>query len=108
MKQMGKKQFLRDLHKAVKKLKCKPVLENHRLRFRLSDGDGSRYCPITLVCIHQHGIYYDPSYEVRKAARINKICAALREEINRATDLHPGGYNKNLRREMMRAVGRWQ
>ena len=108
MKQMGEKQFLGDLCKAVKELKCKPVLENHRLRFRLRGGDGRGYCPITLMCIYQHGIYYDPSYEVRKAARVNKILAALREKINHAADLHPRGYNRKLRRQMMRAVGRWQ
>ena len=105
---MDEKQFLRALREAVRELKYKPVLENYRLRFRLSDGDGSKYCPITLVCIHQHGIYYNPSYEVRKAAKRIRIRAVLREEINRAADLHPGGYDKNLRRQLMRAAGHWQ
>ena len=106
---MNEKQFLKALREAVKELKCESVLDaGYRLRFVLRGGDGAKYCPITLVCIHQRGIYYDSSYEVKKAAKLNKIRSALREEINYAADLHPRGYNRKLRRQMMRAVGRWQ
>lgn len=106
---MDEKQFLKDLCRAVKELKCKSVLERGRwLRFILGDGDGGRYCPITLVCIHQKGIYYNPSYEIKKAASLIKIRAKFRERINRATDRNPGGYDRGLRRRLMRAAGRWK
>lgn len=106
---MNEKQFLKNLREAVRKLKPKPVLDaGCRLRFILRDGDGAKYCPITLVCIHQKGIYYSPSYEVRKAARLIKVRATLREEINRAADCNPSDYDKALRRKLMRAAGLWK
>ena len=104
---MDEKQFLKDLREAAKKLKCKSVLDNGRLRFIL--GDGEPHCPITLIsAAREPAIYYSPSFQIKKAAKLNKIRAALREEINYAADLHPRGYNRKLRRQMMRAVGRWQ
>ncbi|OGF64770.1 hypothetical protein A2661_01655 [Candidatus Giovannonibacteria bacterium RIFCSPHIGHO2_01_FULL_45_24] len=105
---IDEKQFLKGLREAVRKLRCKSVLErDSRLRFRLGDGDGGRYCPITLLCVHRRQIFYNPSFEVRKAARLVKIRAALREKINHAADRYPGGYDRRLRRRIMRAAGRW-
>lgn len=103
---MNEKQFLKGLRKAMGEMECKTMLENgHRLRFILRRDKGR--CPITLLCIFRKGIYYDPSYEVKKAARLVGIPAKLREKINRAADRHPWGYDRGLRRQLMRAAGRW-
>ena len=109
MKRIDAKEFLKTFRLAMKELKPNIVLESgYRLRFVLREGDGARYCPITLVCIHQKGIYYDPSYEVKKAAKLIKVRAQFRERINSATDRDPGGYDRRLRRNLMRATGRWK
>lgn len=100
-------QFLKDFREAVKRLKARPVLVGEWLRFELRNGDRGRYCPITLLCIHRTMIRYDPSYEIKKAAKAVKVPARLREKINRAADRHPWGYDRNLRRRLMRAAGRW-
>ncbi len=66
---MDKKQFLQSFREAVREMKPKLVLENdHRLRF-IVRGDGIKYCPITLLCINQKGIYYSPSYGGEKSGK---------------------------------------
>ena len=61
---MDEKQFLKDLREAVKKLKCKSVLDNGRLRFIL--GDGEPHCPITLIsAAREPANEYGRSFHIR-------------------------------------------
>lgn len=106
---IDEKQFLKDLRAAVRTLKCRTVLDRGcMLRFILGGGDDDKYCPITLLsAAREPAVYYNLSYEIKKAAKAAKVPALLRERINRAADRHPIRYDKELRRKLMRAAGRW-